>query len=256
MNWASRYGGDPGLRDFACHEAGGVRILVRRGFERLVLDSPETSADVRVIGRTGGGRGAHPVVELPGGARILLREYRRGGAVRHVNRATYFLGHRALEELRVTVAAEDRGVSVPRMIAAVETPGRVGYSAMLAVGWIDGAVELARWIEALPDERLETMRSVGEAVARMHDAGIAHPDLNLRNLLVAPGGRPGERRVVIIDFDRATLHDRALSARRRRAAIQRMTRSAWSLGAPIGIPETEALAAGYGASWPFPGPHG
>jgi 3-deoxy-D-manno-octulosonic acid kinase len=255
MSWTSRYADDAGLREFACHETGGARILVRHGFERLMMAAPEAPAGPWVIGRTGGGRGAHPVVELPGGERVLLREYRRGGAVRHVNRATYFFGHRALEELRVTVAAEIRGVSVPRMIAAVERPGRVGYSAMLAVGWIDGAVDLARWVEAVPAERVETMRSVGEAIARMHDAGVAHPDLNLQNLLITPGPG-GARRVVIIDFDRARLYGRPLSARLRRAAIQRMTRSAWSLGAPIGIPETEAFAAGYGANWPFPSPHG
>lgn len=244
-------------RDFEFSEVAGARVLARRGYEWLATAAVENPITPLVVGRTAGGRRAHAVVQLPDGERILFREYLRGGAIRHLNRATYFLGHRAFDELRVTVEAGRRGVSVPPVFAAIERPARIGYTATLLVGWIEGAVDLARWVETVPAaERVEMMRRVGAEIARMHDAGIVHPDLNLRNLLVSPDREGSSGRVVIIDFDRAKVRNGPLPARLRRAAIRRMTRSSWSLGAPIGIPETEALAAGYGAAWPFAGPHG
>ncbi|MDR0788044.1 MAG: hypothetical protein LBG44_09285 [Gemmatimonadota bacterium] len=239
-------------RNFTRRDDAGTRILVRQGFEWLVTADGRTPSGVHVIGRTAGGRDSHPVAETPDGERILLRDYRRGGAIRHFNHKTYFFGNRALDELRVTVAAADRGVRVPRVIAAIEWPQRFGYTARLMVEWIDGAIDLARWlITSAPENRAGMMRTVGEELARMHNSGISHPDLNLRNLLVVPGDEQGKSRVVIIDFDGATIRDQPLPSRLRRAALRRMTRSSWKLGVPVGIPENEALAEGYGASWPF-----
>ncbi len=206
-----------------------------------------------MIGRTTGGRASHPVIELADGERILLREYRRGGVIRHFNRATYFTGNRALDELRATVVAGNRGLDVARIIAAVEHPARFGYTAMLAIGWIDGAAELATLLEFTPPhDRPGIVRLAGAEIGRMHDAGIAHPDLNLRNLLIAPGEDSSTPRVIIIDFDRARVRSTPVPAWRRRAELRRFVRSTWRLGAPMGQPEFEAFRDGYGSAWPLP----
>src|SRR5690606_9021489 len=134
-----------------------------------------------------------------------------------------------------------------------ERPGRFGYSAMIASAWIDGAAELATLLELTPSsERPQILREVGAEIGRMHEAGIAHPDLNLRNLLVAPGVTSAEPLVVIIDFDLAWVRSKPVPGWRRRADMRRFVRSTWRLGAPMGEPEFAALRAGYGSAWPLP----
>lgn len=252
MAWTSRFGADPELGEFTCLEEGGARVLIRRGYDDPTTRAALLGGEGKVIGRTTGGRGSHPVIELADGERVLLREYRRGGAIRYFNRATYFAGHRALDELRTTVIARNRGLSVARMIAAVERPARFGYSAMLAIGWIDGAAELATLLEfTTPPDRPEIVRLAGAEIGKMHEAGIAHPDLNLRNLLIAPGEDSPAPRVVIIDFDRAWVRETPVPGWRRRAEIRRFVRSTWRLGAPMGAPEFEAFRDGYGSAWPL-----
>ncbi|HET6233159.1 MAG TPA: lipopolysaccharide kinase InaA family protein [Longimicrobiaceae bacterium] len=176
---------DPALAAFVPVEAGGARMLVRRGFEAHA-DVLGLSGEPASPERIRGGREAHPVVALPDGTRAVVRGYRRGGAVRHVNHATYFLGHRAFAELRATERARAGGVRVPVVLAAAERRAGLGYRATLATALIPASAEAARWLADVHDAALRTemLREAGRQICRMHAAGVAHPDLNLRNLLV------------------------------------------------------------------------
>jgi 3-deoxy-D-manno-octulosonic acid kinase len=266
MHWRS-YTTDPALAGFTPREDGPARILVRRGFEAsaplLGLHGDPPSEE-----RVDGGRAAHPVLVLPGGMRAVVRRYHRGGALRHLNRATYFLGHRAFHELLATERAGAGGVRVPTVLAAAERRTGIGYAAWLATAWIGGAVESARWMETAPEgERRAMLREAGRQAGRMHAAGVAHPDLNLRNLLVSPaeagaaggdggkttmdGGSAEAPTVHLIDFDSARLYPGSVPAARRRADIERLARSVRKLRAPVGEEEWRAFAEGYGPAWPF-----
>jgi 3-deoxy-D-manno-octulosonic acid kinase len=184
MHWR-RYLDHPALAGFAALEAGAARMLVRRGLEpfasRLGLDGDPPSPDT-----IAGGRARHPVVALPDGSRAVVRRYHRGGAVRHVNRATYFVGHRAFHELLATERARAGGVRAPQVLAATERRTGLGYAAWLATRLLTDTAEGAAWMaSASPDERNSMLREAGRQIALMHAAGIAHPDLNLHNLLVS-----------------------------------------------------------------------
>lgn len=243
---------DPALAAFVPVHDGPARMLVRRGLEAhaaLLGLRGDPASDEAVAG----GRQAHPVVTLPGGTRAVVRRYRRGGAVRHLVRATYFGGHRAFDELRATERARAGGVRVPIVLAATERrTGVIGYAAWLATAWIEGAEESAGWMGAAGEEaRRAMLREAGRQIGRMHAAGVAHPDLNLRNLLVAgDAGEDGEVTVHLIDFDRARLYSGSVPEPRRRANLERLARSARKLRAPIGADGWRALAEGYGAAWP------
>lgn len=249
MHWRD-YLLDPALTDFTAREEGAARMLVRRALEgeaeRLGLLGDPASADA-----VAGGRARHPVVVLVDGGRAVVRRYHRGGAVRHLNRATYFGGHRAFDELRATERARGGGVRVPEVLAAVERRAGIGYSAWLATRLVPGAVESAAWLaSAGGEERRAFFAEAGRQLARMHAAGVAHPDLNLRNLLVVGATTPsseassangagttgGEGGVVVwvIDFDRARLFDGPVPPERRAADLARLGRSATKLGLPVG----------------------
>lgn len=252
MPWR-RYLEDPALADFEALEVGGARIVVRRGYagwvERLGLAGGEAAA----VEEVGGGRRPHPLVELPGGERVLVRRYLRGGAVRHLNRERYFGGHRAFAELAATERARAAGVRAPEALAAAEHPRRLGYTARLATRWIPGALDLHTWLLARgPAAGEEAWREAGRQISLLHTGGVAHPDLNLRNLLVAdaPGGEPPL--VHVIDFDRARLYEGPVPAQRRARDLLRLVRSARKLGTPVTTAGWAALRAGYAGDWPLP----
>jgi 3-deoxy-D-manno-octulosonic acid kinase len=223
--------------------AGRARLLVRRGYEdvaAVLVDAWEGRAEEWI----GGGRAPHPVVALPDG-KAVVRRFRRGGMVRHVNRDRYFGGDRAEEELRATEAARAGGVRAPEVIAAGRIGARLGYRAMLATRLIpdvrDAAAALSGGIE-----RAGVLREAGRQIARMHAAGVAHPDLNLRNLLVGDAGE-----VWVIDFDRARVLKGAVPRDRRERDLERLARSAAKLGLTFSAGDRVELRGGYLSETPL-----
>lgn len=271
------------LLDFEAIEGDGSRILVRHGYEVYApLLAPAGGAVARRVAEVlaKGGRQAHPVVRLPNGERVLVRHYRRGGLVGLVNQKHYFLGHRAFDELRTTLRAASGGVRAPEVIVAAEHRAGIGYTATLATRWIEGATDGAAWLAAAaPVERAAFLREAGRQIALMHAAGVAHPDLNLRNLLIVrdpdegigrtsaetrPAGEAqsaDEARatqevrpvvVYLIDFDRARLSDGPTPPARRARDLRRLGRSARKLG--LALEDGDGwleLRFGYGTGWPL-----
>lgn len=249
---------------------GPTRIWVRKGYEAwasVLAGDGSVAAEAMVQG----GRAAHPVIALPSGERVVVRRYRRGGAMRHLNPDLYFAGHRALDELVATERALAGGVRAPRVLAGAERRERAGYHAWLATTWIPGVLDGASWLAASDrPERQAALADAGRQIARMHASGVGHPDLNLRNLLVRAGGaaragsgtevadgKDGARpEVYLIDFDRARLYPGPTPAGRRIRDLLRLERSARKLDAAITSAEWGSLRAGYGAAWPLRGPLG
>lgn len=269
------WNGDPLLAAFAAVQSGGIRMLIRKDC-RQHAELLGLGGSVPIAGATvEGGRQPHPVVELPGGERAVMRSYRRGGAMRHLNRERYFLGHRAFDELRATEQARRGGVRVPTVLAASEHRRAIGYTATLATLWIPRARDGAAWLpDAAPAARMAMLGEAGRQIGRMHDAGVAHPDLNLRNLLIGERGRRndpcetedqgaqndepdglGNRSgplVYLLDFDRARVFAGPVPPARRARDLRRLARSARKLDAPVGAGGWRALRAGYGSRWPLP----
>lgn len=256
MNWRA-YLADPALREFAAVEEGGRRILARRGFEEWAASITVESCEAGAERTIGGGRAEHPVVPLADGGSAVLRRYRRGGLMRHLNRDRYFLGHRAFEEVRATMRAGRAGVSVPQVLAAAEWRRGVGYGALLATRWLSDTVGLDRWMaERRGAASLPALRAAGKQIARLHAGGIAHPDLNLRNLLVSVAPEQPDPTLYLIDFDRARLMRRSVPPRRRARELERLARSARKLGLPLSDEAWSALREGYGGDWPLLAPRG
>jgi len=242
--------GEAPLADFVPMLDGRTRLLVRRGWE----DAAEHLADpdgVQVDEELAGGRVPCLVTTLPGGARIVIRRYRRGGVMRWVNRTHYFGGNRAFDELRATERARAGGVRAPVVVAAIERPGRLaGYRAWLATQLVPHAHDLAAWLHhSGADEvrRRAVLAEAGRQMGLMHATGVAHPDLNLRNLLVA--GDLGAE-VYLIDFDRADVGVSAVPRGRRERDLRRLARSARKLEVIVSPGEWAAFRDGYGDAWP------
>lgn len=252
--------------EFEVLDHGATRMLVRTGWAAC-FDSPGAAGDENgavaaamraaldpahpepPLSRTvPGGRTPHRLVTTASGERVLVRAYRRGGLLRHLNQTRYWTGRRARDELRATEHARVAGVRAPLVLAAAERRWRIGYTAALASLWIPDAADLADWLPgAGAPARNALLRELGRQLATLHAAGIEHRDLNLRNALVALGGPL----VYLLDFDRARVHGDALPATLRGRGLRRLERSAKKLGVALRTEDWDALRAGYGTEWPL-----
>lgn len=144
----------------------------------------------------------------PGGGWVV-RRYRRGGL------AARLLGERYLRwgtprpfrETRASVAARARRLPTPRVVAAAVYPKGFFYRGDLVTIEIPDAVELAdvlfdperRGVAGAVD-RKEALAAAGVLIRRAARAGVYHPDLNARNILLQwSGGAPD---AWLVDLDR------------------------------------------------------
>ena len=168
------------------------------------------------------GRGTTYRINTPHGEWVV-RRYRRGGAVATLLGDRYLrLGApRPLRELSVSVAARERGVRTPEIVAVGVHPTRWFLRADLATRYVPNSEDLAQ-LGFGPSDRSASERRAGfEAAGRLVDelerAGLAHADLNLKNILIGFDAAGPE--AWVLDLDRA--HIGRVSARSMRARLER-----------------------------------
>lgn len=181
-----------------------------------------------LLGEEGPGEAAEPLGGAFGRGGVLrsgtlvMRPYRRGGLIRHLNERTYPSSVRFAAEFAIHRAL---------WIAGFPTVEPIGY-AWRKRGWGVEGVYLSRWTEATPwprhwrsDGRI--LESLHQAIAALCAWGIWAPDLNATNVLVRPGGE-----LVLLDWDRARFLPGVPLAPRYQA---RLLRSLRKLGAPTDL---------------------
>jgi len=136
------------------------------------------------------------------GVQWVLRHYRRGGMVARLSRDRYLYTTqrrtRSFAELTLLDELSEAGLPVPAPVAARYERSGPFYRADLITLAIAGTRTFAQLCIGDVPVDSESARAVGQAVRRLHDAGIWHADLNAHNVLL-----DAQSRAWIIDFDRA-----------------------------------------------------
>ncbi len=167
----------------------------------------------------------------------LIREYRRGGLVRHFMTKSYLFDNRPRHEIEVHCAAYRSGVTVPLPLGAYwERRGPI-YRGAIAVARIEAA-HLLDYLSGDGEVKEDALRRCGEALRRMHDAGFVHADLQIRNILIADSGP------YIIDLDKARKCTR-VSPSAREVNLVRLRRSFEKNS--VSLKHFEAIRAAYEA---------
>ncbi len=187
------------------------------------------------------GRGrVHVVPAPPGpwreGTRWVVRHYHRGGAVAALLGDRYLRGPvaRPAREYEVSRRLGELGIPTAPAIGAAVYIGLLFYRGDLVTEWVAGSRDLAAILfgaaqlddaggTADPRDAGTAMEAAGRLVRQLHEGRVIHPDLNIKNILIAPttSGPIG----VVLDLDRARLQRRALSDRARRRMVDRFKRS-------------------------------
>jgi len=187
----------------------------------------------------------------------MVKVYRRGGLAGRFRGDTYRSVARPLAEMRVCLAAREAGLNVPLIQCLwIQQVGPLRFRLAAATREIPDAADLFRALgetgQGSP-ERRRLIEGTAWAVRLLHTTGIHHPDLNLGNILAAGP----DRRIHLIDFDRARVTGGPLPEKQRHRALARIYRSLAKLSRPGPVPltseEEEIFLAGY---WPDrEGPH-
>ena len=196
------------------------------------------------------GRGMVHVVSRPGAeGSLAVRPYRRGGWMAPLLDDRYLAvgTPRPLVELHASVAVRARGIPTPPVLAGTVYPAGVFYRADLVTLLIPGA-DLAAVLWG-PDPCWPTTRALeatGRLVRTMEAAGVDHPDLNAKNILVNPEEDGGT--LYLLDLDRCRVGEpgsvRPVSMRPRlRRSLRKLGQRH---GRPLGRAEWAALARGLG----------
>ncbi len=180
---------------------------------------PEYWQSVNQIVGSATGRGTTWFVQLDT-IQAALRHYRRGGLFGKLVKDQYWFSGwnktRSAEEFQLLLTLIKAGVNVPRPIAARAAKVGLTYQADLLSERIPNARDL---VSILRERSLskEMYKKIGREIAKMHNAGVNHTDLNIHNILI-----DDKDKVWIIDFDKCSSE---LGASWKLVNLQRFLRS-------------------------------
>jgi Lipopolysaccharide kinase (Kdo/WaaP) family len=194
------------------------------------------------------GRGIAFAVPLPDdAARVVVRRSRHGGVLAPITGERFLGATRAPRELEVALRLTRLGVPTPEIVAFATYPaGPAVRRADVLTREVEGSVDLASAL-ADADERAKRalLAAVAKLMASLAAAGARHPDLNIKNVLVARDAN-GEPEALLLDVDRVWF-DTPGSPRVNEANLRRFDRSArkWrrTRALPIQEPDLRWLAA-------------
>lgn len=179
------------------------------------------------------GRSSMTVLEFPGSSSsFLLRHYARGGFLRAFNRDLYLGAPRSFNELRTARAVSKAGIPTREIIAAVVHAGPGPFHREdLLVKEIPEVSTIKKFFQdrSFPSEKAfllkkNIIRKIGTYMARLHDHGVAYPDLNTTNFLIQFDGCDEGFRLYVIDFDQSWIQE-PLSNVHKRRNVRRTMRS-------------------------------
>lgn len=169
-----------------------------------------------------------------GDASVIVKALRRGGLLGTLLGrgfgAQFGDARRVTDALALSQRLLERGVSTTRpAFARVRRGALPGLCRLeLATFELPGVQDASTYFAGAPAlrERRAAITACGDVVRALHEAGVHHADLNLRNLLIAAGPSP---KAWVIDLERSTLPD-PLTPRHRVENLARLLRSIEKLG--------------------------
>lgn len=150
----------------------------------------------------------------------VLRHYRRGGLVAKLLGDRYLWTGleqtRAWREWLLLEAMSQAGLPVPQPLATRVRRQGLFYTADLLTVKIPATQSLTHCLEQGSLDKT-SWQNIGQTIARFHQVGIYHADLNANNILLDE-----QQRVFIIDFDRG---EKRSSGAWEKANLDRLLRS-------------------------------
>ncbi|MCX6348914.1 MAG: hypothetical protein NTV79_05365, partial [Candidatus Aureabacteria bacterium] len=122
------------------------------------------------------------------GKRVVVRRYRHGVICRVLTGDLFRGPERPLRELKALELARGAGIPVPLALGVFLEPAPAGFiRADLVTEYIPDTIDLLACFRERGGRGADAdaiVRAAGRLVARAHQAGMYHSDLNLKNVLI------------------------------------------------------------------------
>jgi hypothetical protein len=142
--------------------------------------------------------------------RFVVRDYKHGGLLGKLFGGVFLNGNRPLNEMFTGEIASQRSVPSAEVIAiAKRRLWGIFYKAKFISKEIDGAVDMVEFLKKSSPECIQTYKkpvifALVKLIRNMHDAGIYHADLHLKNILLKKDST-GKFTAYIIDLDKSVV---------------------------------------------------
>ena len=202
------------------------------------------------------GRGVAWAAPLPGGAaRVVVRRSRHGGLFARVTGERFAGRTRAPRELAAALRLAAAGIPTPPVVAyATYRAGPLLRRADVATREVEGARDLAAALADAMEAGDAARGAALAASARLLDAlavaGVVHPDLNIKNVLLRAGAG-GTLDAMVLDVDRVRFVG-GPAARVRARNLARLVRSLRKWERARAVPAGTIPESALGAAAPAP----
>ncbi len=251
------------LASFSIVKQGKTTFYVKNNYKDILLNLDIDSLRKEAIekGDIRSGREPHAVIHIPelSEERIIIRHSRHGGLFGYIAGDIFCKGNRFINELIASETAIEKGVNTAEIIAVIKHRAfGPFYHIDVLSKEIPDSLDLVEFLTN-PQQRLKfterknIIEVVAQTIRKMHDAGLYHTDLHLKNILIQstsgdtppspiPSNKRGERGVLrgergvcefkayIIDMDKAKTMD-VVSTKLRMRNLRRLNRSVEKLKA-------------------------
>ncbi|HHT9119235.1 MAG TPA: lipopolysaccharide kinase InaA family protein [Candidatus Hypogeohydataceae bacterium YC41] len=217
---------------FHCRKEGERIFIFKEGYESIVRSA---ECGVRNSGlsnrqsaipnpRTVKGRGQYPCVVLENGKTVIMRRVRHGGLWGKIAGGVLWGVGRPVRELINAKECLERGVPTAEIVGIRLERVLGGFGTFLGVALplfraevfskeIPATIDLLGLLTS-PQEfhqhKRAIIRAVAMAVRAMHEVGLYHNDLHLKNILITMPSLGRPFKAFVIDLDKSSLHERLL----------------------------------------------
>ena len=139
------------------------------------------------------GRRAVTATPIPGAGTLVVRPCAHGGWWGRLAGDLYIGPERARREIRLSDHLIRMKIPTPRIETVVFYPAGPLVRLEVVTAWVPESQDLVRHLAARPGAslRARVFAAVRKLIRQLHHHGICHPDLNARNILLAPSSRGG-----------------------------------------------------------------
>ena len=219
---------------FAIVKRGNTTLFVKEKYKESILRIVLVKEFLHKSGnhtQVKFGRGSYLSVPIAENSmeRFVIRDYRHGGLLGKLFGGIFFNGNRPLNEICISEIASQRGVPSAEVIAiAKRRLWGIFYKAKFISKEIDGAVDMVEFLNKSSPQFIQRHKkpvifALVKLIRNMHDAGIYHADLHLKNILLKRDS-DGEFTAYIIDLDKSVVLNK-LDIQQRIKNLLRLDRS-------------------------------
>lgn len=224
-----------------------VSILLREDVHPVLLDNLLELLCCKSSGKLiklPGGRNDIYLLNISKELSVLLKLYSHGGFFKYFFPKYYFISNRFLHELQLYTDILKDNLPAPDYLGGFWMKRFGFYKCGVITRFISDTTTLENYLNdnfVSIEDKYDILIKCGKILRDMHDIGVFHGDLQIRNILI----HPLEKAIYLIDFDKAKkMH--SLNLFQRSQNLLRLKRS--FIKRNINIVYFDTLVTGYGIS--------